>query len=57
MMKKLLPIVLALALVVSIGSIALAQTFTYPLKGKQGFNLTEKTRDGLHITYNLGQCL
>lgn len=33
----------------------MAQTFNYPLKGKQGFNLTEKTRDGLHITYNLGQ--
>ena len=33
----------------------MAQTFNYPVKGKQGFNLTEKTRDGLHISYNVGQ--
>ena len=37
------------------GGFAMAQTFDYPLKGKQGFNLTEKTRDGLHISYNVGQ--
>ena len=54
-MKKSLPIVLAFALFAFIGSSALAQTFDYPVKGKQGFNLTEKTRDGLHITYNVGQ--
>ncbi len=33
----------------------MAQTFNYPVKGQQGFALTEKTRDGLHISYNLGQ--
>ena len=55
MMKKLLPIALAIALLTLIGNTALAQTFNYPVKGKQGFNLTEKTRDGLHISYNLGQ--
>jgi hypothetical protein len=54
-MKKVLSIFLAIALIVLTGNFALAQTFNYPLKGKQGFNLTEKTRDGLHISYNLGQ--
>ena len=55
MMKKSLPIVLAIALIAFIGNTVLAQTFNYPVKGKQGFNLTEKTRDGLHISYNVGQ--
>ena len=54
-MKKSLPIALAFALFAFIGNVALAQTFDYPVKGKQGFNLTEKTRDGLHISYNVGQ--
>ena len=54
-MKKSLPILLAIAIIAFFGNIALAQTFTYPVKGKQGFQLTEKTRDGLHISYNLGQ--
>lgn len=34
---------------------AIAQTYNYPMKGKQGFSLSEKTRDGLHVNYNLGQ--
>ena len=46
---------MAFAIIVVFGDLAMAQTFDYPVKGKQGFNLTEKTRDGLHITYNLGQ--
>ena len=54
-MKKSLPIALALVLLAFFGNTAMAQTFDYPVKGKQGFNLTEKTRDGLHITYNVGQ--
>ena len=54
-MKKSLSIALAFALLAFIGTTALAQTFNYPVKGQQGFNLTEKTRDGLHISYNLGQ--
>ena len=54
-MKKSLPFVLAFVLFALIGNTALAQTFDYPVKGKQGFNLTEKTRDGLHISYNVGQ--
>ena len=44
-----------MALAVLTGIHGMAQTFDYPLKGKQGFNLTEKTRDGLRISYNLGQ--
>ena len=54
-MKKILLTVLAIIMLALTGGIAMAQTFNYPLKGKQGFNLTEKTCDGLHITYNLGQ--
>lgn len=54
-MKKSLPFVLAFVLFALIGNTALAQTFDYPVKGKQGFSLTDKTRDGLHISYNVGQ--
>ena len=54
-MKKSLPIALAFALMALVSSTVFAQTFNYPVKGKQGFALTEKTRDGLHISYNLGQ--
>ncbi len=54
-MKKSLSFTLAFTLFAFIGNIALAQTFNYPVKGKQGFALTEKTRSGLHISYNLGQ--
>ena len=54
-MKKSLLTLLAIAIVALMGNYAVAQTFDYPVKGKQGFNLTEKTRDGLHISYNVGQ--
>ena len=54
-MKKSLFTLLTIALVVLLGHQSAAQTFDYPVKGKQGFNLTEKTRDGLHISYNVGQ--
>ncbi len=46
---------LAIAALAFIANLTMAQTFDYPVKGKQGFNLTEKTRGGLHISYNLGQ--
>ena len=46
---------MAIVLAVLTGTTGMAQTFNYPVKGKQGFTLTEKTRDGLHISYNLGQ--
>ena len=54
-MKKTLlsvSIVVALAFMTNL---TMAQTFSYPVNGKPGFNLNEKTRDGLHISYNLGQ--
>ncbi|MBR5725844.1 MAG: hypothetical protein IKX56_03810, partial [Muribaculaceae bacterium] len=54
-MKKSLITLLAVALVTLLGYQSEAQTFNYPVKEKQGFALTEKTRDGLHISYNLGQ--
>jgi len=54
-MKKSLSTILAIAALALFSASAVAQTFNYPVKGKQGFNLTEKTRDGLHISYNLGQ--
>ena len=54
-MKKSLLTVLAITMLALTGGFAMAQTFNYPVKGKQGFALTEKTRDGLHISYNVGQ--
>ena len=54
-MKKSLLTLFAIAALALFSASAVAQTFNYPVKGKQGFNLTEKTRDGLHISYNLGQ--
>ena len=54
-MRKALPTILVIAMIAFTASQATAQTFNYPIKGKQGFNLTEKTRDGLHISYSLGQ--
>ena len=54
-MKRTLLTILTIALFALVGNTALAQTFNYPVKGSQGFNLTEKTRDGMHISYNLGQ--
>ena len=53
MKRNLLTI--AIAMMVSFSNLSVAQTFTYPVKGKQGFSLSEKNRDGLHINYNLGQ--
>ena len=54
-MKKALPRILILAVMSLFVNLTMAQTFNYPIKGKPGFVLTEKTRDGLHINYNLGQ--
>lgn len=53
-MKKQFTRMTALLVVLMTASMAMAQTFTYPVKGEQGFQLTEKTRDGLRISYNLG---
>ena len=54
-MRRLLLKTTTVAFLVIIANLAMAQTFDYPVKGKPGFALTEKTRDGLHINYNLGQ--
>ena len=54
-MKKALPRILAIIALALVAELTMAQTFNYPIKGKQGFALTEKTRDGLHISYNLGR--
>ncbi|MBO7460027.1 MAG: T9SS type A sorting domain-containing protein [Bacteroidales bacterium] len=55
-MKRLnitrLLIVVVLAL---FANVTMAQTYTYPVKGKQGFSVSQKTRDGMHISYELGQ--
>jgi hypothetical protein len=54
-MKRILPTTVLFAMIAILSNLAMAQTFTYPVNGQQGFNLTEKTRGGLHISYNLGQ--
>ena len=36
-------------------NLTMAQSFTYPVQGKQGFSLPEKNRDGMRISYQLGQ--
>lgn len=53
-MKRIFTRILAVTLLVLSTGMLMAQTFTYPVKGQQGFALTEKTRDGLHISYQLG---
>ena len=45
MKRNLLTI--AIAMMVSFSNLSVAQTFTYPVKGKQGFSLSEKNRDGI----------
>ena len=46
---------LAIALLAMTANLALAQTYTFPVKGTQGFSMTNKTRDGARINYELGQ--
>ena len=54
-MRRFLQTMVLIAVIAMSTSLAMAQTFTYPVKGKQGFSLSEKTRDGLHVSYNLSQ--
>ena len=54
-MSRIIKTMVVIALIAMLSDLAMAQTFTYPVKGKQGFSLSEKTRDGLHVSYNLGQ--
>lgn len=54
-MKKGLLQMIAITVLALTANLTMAQTYTYPVEGKQGFNLTSQTRDGVHITYELGQ--
>ncbi|MBO7084067.1 MAG: T9SS type A sorting domain-containing protein [Bacteroidales bacterium] len=54
-MKKGLLQTLAIAILALIANLAVAQTYTFPVKGSQGFSMTHKTRDGARINYELGQ--
>ena len=54
-MKRTLLTMLAITALAFTANLLMAQTFTYPVKGQQGFSLTEKTRDGMRISYQLGQ--
>ncbi len=53
-MKKHFTKLVALIVLALTSSTIMAQTYTYPVKGQQGFSLTQKTRDGMHINYELG---
>ncbi len=54
-MKKALRILTAIVALALMGGTVMAQTFDYPVRVKQGFSMTEKTRDGLHLSYEVGQ--
>ena len=54
-MKKPLLQLLAIAILALTANLAVAQTYTFPVKGSQGFSMTHKTRDGARISYQLGQ--
>jgi hypothetical protein len=53
-MKKHFTKLVAVLVLAFIAGTAMAQTYSYPVKGQQGFSLTEKTREGMHINYELG---
>ncbi|MCQ2301523.1 MAG: C25 family cysteine peptidase [Bacteroidales bacterium] len=54
-MRKELLRIIAIVLVVFSANMAMAQTYTYPAKGKDGFTLTQKRMDGVSINYNMSQ--
>ena len=54
-MKHFFTRIIALTVLMLSTGMIMAQTYSYPVKGQQGFSLTEKTRDGMHISYQLGQ--
>ncbi len=45
---------LSFVFVLSLG-LSFGQTYSYPVKGNRGFNFSEKTRGGLHISYSIGE--
>ena len=54
MKKNFIKLIALMVLVLGTGVI-MAQTYTFPVKGTQGFALSQSTRDGAHISYQLGQ--
>lgn len=54
-MKKGLLTMLVITVLAFTANLTMAQTYTYPVRGQQGFSLPEKTRDGMRISYQLGQ--
>lgn len=54
MRRNLLRLV-AIVSVVFTANMALAQSFTYPTKGEDGYTLTQKRMDGINISYNMSQ--
>lgn len=53
-MKKALLQLFAIACLALSTSAIMAQTYTYPVRGQQGFSLTQETKDGMHVNYELG---
>lgn len=55
-MKKLnLRRMLIVGVLAMFANVTIAQTYTYPVQEKQGFSVSQKTRDGMRISYELGQ--
>lgn len=54
-MKKRVLNLLAVLVLSLLAEATMAQTFSYPVKGKQGFSLIEKTRDGFRVNYEIGE--
>jgi hypothetical protein len=53
-MKKKRVFIIALMMLVCVNMLY-SQTYTYPLKGTSGFSVSNQTRDGLRVNYNIGQ--
>lgn len=54
-MKKTVLQLLVIAILALTANLAVAQTYTFPVRGTQGFTLTQSTRSGARINYELGQ--
>ena len=53
-MKKHFTKMIAVVVLALTANIVMAQTYSFPVKGQQGFSLSDKTRDGMHVSYELG---
>ena len=54
-MKRNFTRFIAIVILALTANIVMAQTYTFPVKGTQGFTMTQASRDGAHISYQLGQ--